>query len=194
MAPKKSATNSTIYQLKITLKYIRPPIWRRVQVLSTTTLHQLHLIIQATMGWYNCHLHSFSIAGIEYGQPQPDDDKKVPDSKSVKLSQVVAGEKFKFFYTYDIGDDWEHEILVEKHLPAVLNVQYPVFITGKRACPPEDCGGPWGYAELLEMLNDPENPEYVEKIEWLGKIFAPDIFDKNEVQQRLVSYEDLDHF
>jgi len=194
MAPKKSTTNSTIYQLKITLKYIRPPIWRRVQVLTTTTLHQLHLIIQAAMGWYNCHLHSFSIAGIEYGQPHPDDDLVVRDSKSVKLSQVVVGEKFKFFYTYDFGDSWEHEILVEKHLPAVSNVQYPVCTTGKRACPPEDCGGPWGYAELLEVLNDPEDPEYEEKMEWLGETFAPDTFNKDEVQQRLVNYKDLEHF
>jgi len=97
MPMKKSASNQTVYQLKITLKNIRPPIWRRVQLLSTTTLQQLHLIVQAVMGWDNYHMHSWTIAGIDYGQPQPEHDFNVRSEKTVKLSQVVVGEKFKFF-------------------------------------------------------------------------------------------------
>lgn len=187
MATKKSASNQTVYQLKITLKNIRPPIWRRIQVLSSTTLEQLHLIVQEVMGWDNYHMHSFSIAGIDYGQPQR--EFNVRSEKTVKLSQVVKGEKSKFFYTYDFGDSWEHEILVEKELPSTPDTNYPVCITGKRACPPEDCGGSWGYAELLEIISDPSHPEYEERMEWVGESFNPDTFDINEVNQRLREFQ-----
>jgi Plasmid pRiA4b ORF-3-like protein len=181
MPMKKSASNQTVYQLKITLKSIRPPIWRRVQLNSKTTLQQLHLIVQAVMGWDNYHMHSWTIAGIDYGQPQPEHDFNVRSEQSVKLSQVVLREKFKFFYTYDFGDSWEHEILVEKYLPAAPDVNYPVCLTGKRACPPEDCGGSWGYAELLSIITDPSHPEYEERMEWVGESFEPDIFNIDEV-------------
>ncbi len=185
MAPRKSTANQKIYQLKITLKNIRPPIWRRVQVESSTTLGQLHQIIQAVIGWYDSHLHQFSINGIDYGQPQPEYEFDVQDEKKVKLSQVVAGEKFKFLYTYDFGDDWEHEILVEKILPVVPDTRYPICLTGKRACPPEDCGGPWGYAELVEALQDTLHPEHEEKLEWVGEDFDPNAFALDEVNQQL---------
>ncbi len=187
MASKKSASNQTVYQLKITLKNIRPPIWRRIQVLSSTTLEQLHLIVQEVMGWDNYHMHSWTIAGIDYGQPQR--EFNVRSEKTVILRQVVKGEKSKFFYTYDFGDSWEHEILVEKELPSTPDTNYPVCITGKRACPPEDCGGSWGYAELLEIISDPSHPEYEERMEWVGESFNPDIFDLNEVNQRLREFQ-----
>jgi len=187
MATKKSASHQTVYQLKITLKDIRPPIWRRVQVLSSTTLQQLHLIVQEVMGWDNYHMHFFSIAGIDYGQSQPEFNVRSTDT--VKLSQVVKGEKSKFSYTYDFGDSWEHEILVEKELPSSPNTNYPVCITGKRACPPEDCGGSWGYAELLEIISDPSHPEYEERMQWVGESFNPDTFDINEVNQRLQEFK-----
>lgn len=189
MASRKSASHQTVYQLKITLKDIRPPIWRRIQVLSSTTLQQLHLIVQAAMGWDNYHMHSFSIAGIDYGQPQPEYDLNVRSEKTVILRQVVLGEKSKFSYTYDFGDSWEHEILLEKELPSTPDTNYPVCITGKRACPPEDCGGSWGYAELLSIITDPSHPEYEERIEWVGKSFNPDTFDINEVNQRLGEFK-----
>lgn len=192
MSAKKSSSTPTIYQLKISLKYIRPPIWRRVQVKSNITLEQLHLIIQAAMGWYNCHLHSWTIAGLEYGQPAPEYGAEVCDEKTVKLSKVVTSEKFKFAYTYDFGDCWEHEILVEKILPADHN-SYPICLTGKRACPPEDCGGPWGYAELLSILNDPENPEYEERMDWLDGNFSPNEFDLKETNSRLEDSNRLRH-
>jgi len=187
MATKKSASNQIVYQLKITLKNIRPPIWRRIQVLSSTTLEQLHLIVQEVMGWDNYHMHSFSIAGIDYGQPQR--EFNVRSEKTVTLRQVVKGEKSKFFYTYDFGDSWEHEILVEKELPSTPDTNYPVCITGKRACPPEDCGGSWGYAELLEIISDLSHPEYEERMEWVGESFNPDTFDLNEVNQRLREFQ-----
>jgi DNA invertase Pin-like site-specific DNA recombinase len=189
MASRKSASHQTVYQLKITLKNIRPPIWRRIQVLSPTTLQQLHLIVQEVMGWDNYHMHSWTIAGIDYGQPEPEYDFNVRSEKTVILRQVVKSEKFKFSYTYDFGDSWEHEILVEKELPSSPDTNYPVCVTGKRACPPEDCGGSWGYAELLEIITSPSHPEYEERMEWVGESFNPDTFDNNEVNQRLREFQ-----
>ncbi|HLP89604.1 MAG TPA: plasmid pRiA4b ORF-3 family protein [Nostocaceae cyanobacterium] len=185
MPPKKSPSTSTIYQLKISLKHIRPPIWRRIQVASNTTLEQLHSIIQVAMGWYNCHLHSWNIGGVEYGQPAPEYGIDVKNEKNVKLNQVVPGEKFKFLYTYDFGDDWEHQILVEKVLPADSKIKYPICITGKRACPPEDCGGAWGYAELLSIINNPDHPEYEERMDWLDESFDPNEFELEEINAGL---------
>ena len=181
MAPKKTASEQTVYQLKITLKGIRPPIWRRVQLDSKTTLQELHMIIQEAMGWDNYHLHTFTIGGDDYGEAE--DDLDVHSENNVKLSNVVAGEKFKFFYTYDFGDNWEHEIIVEKELPIAPNVLYPLCVKGKRACPPEDCGGPWGYEELLEILADPSHPEYEERMEWFDSDFDPDAFDIDKVNE-----------
>lgn len=184
MAPKKSTQN--IYQLKITLRQIKPPIWRRVLVESNTTLGQLHSIVQEAMGWDDYHLHSWNIYGMEYGVPDEDYNSDLHNEKNVKLSKLVgSSEKIKFYYTYDFGDSWEHEILVEKILASAPDTRYPVCVAGKRACPPEDCGGAWGYAELLTILNDTENPEYEEKMEWLEEEFEPEKFDLKEVNSRL---------
>ncbi|GJD22681.1 plasmid pRiA4b ORF-3 family protein [Rivularia sp. IAM M-261] len=186
MAPKKSTSTQEIYQIKITLKYIKPPIWRRVLVKSNTTLGQLHSIVQEAMGWDDYHLHSWNIGGVEYGVPDEDYDSHMQKEKNVKLSKLIgSSEKVKFSYTYDFGDSWEHEILVEKILPSAPDTRYPVCVAGKRACPPEDCGGAWGYAELLDILNDPENPEYEERMEWLEGEFEPEKFDLEEVNSRL---------
>jgi Plasmid pRiA4b ORF-3-like protein len=184
---KSSSSSGTIYQLKITLKGSRPPIWRRVQVLSTITLGQLHEIIQTSMGWTDSHLHQFKILGREYGRPQPEFDFYVLDESKTKLSQVVAGEKFKFVYEYDFGDGWDHDVLVEKVLPRLPDAQYPVCLTGKRACPPEDSGGVWGYAELLQTVQDPSSPDYEEQREWLGEDFDSEAFDLDDVNEALES-------
>ncbi|RUT03794.1 plasmid pRiA4b ORF-3 family protein [Dulcicalothrix desertica PCC 7102] len=186
MAPKKSTSTQTIYQLKITLKYTKPPIWRRVLVKNNTTLGQLHRTVQEAMGWDDYHLHSWNIGGMEYGIPHEDYDSDMGDEKNVKLSKLIgSSEKIKFYYTYDFGDSWEHEILVEKILPSAPDTRYPVCVTGKRACPPEDCGGAWGYAELLSTLNDPENAEYEERMEWLEGEFDPEKFDLKEINSKL---------
>lgn len=134
MAKKK---HQPIYQLKISLKGARPPIWRRVQVPGNITLGRLHEIIQVAMGWYNCHLHEFEVQGQAYGQPMPEYDFDVLNEIKIKLNQLVTQERFKFFYMYDMGDGWEHEILVEKILPPNPDTPYPVCIKGKRACPPK---------------------------------------------------------
>ena len=186
MATRKQA--QSIYQLKITLKDIRPPTWRRVQVPSDTTLGQLHWVIQLSMGWTNSHLHSFSIQDIEYGVPMPDlgfDEMDLRDEQSVKLSRLVSGEKFKFSYLYDFGDSWEHEVLVEKVFPTEPDVSYPVCIKAKRACPPEDCGGVWGYQEFLETVQDVEHPEHDEMLEWVGGFFDAEEAELGEINAQL---------
>ena len=184
-------SKTTVYQLKVTLRDIKPPIWRRLQVESSITLSQLHLIIQAAMGWYNCHLHSFTIGGIEYGKPEPNYGLELRDENKAKLGSLIKQEKAKFFYTYDFGDSWEHLILVEKILPKEPNITYPICIKAKRACPPEDCGGPWGYMEFLEAIQNPNHPEHESFLEWLGGSFDSEFYDLNEINQRLTELETL---
>lgn len=186
MAPRKKA--QTAYQIKITLRDIRPPIWRRVQVRGDATLGHLHWVIQFAMGWTNSHLHAFSIQGIEYSMLMPDlgfDDLDMHDEQPVKLSKVITGEKFKFFYTYDFGDSWEHEVLVEKVLTAKADTDYPTCIKAKRACPPEDCGGSWGYQEFLEAVKDASHPEHESMLEWVGGSFDPEEAELDEINALL---------
>ncbi len=180
----KPANTAEIYQLKITLKGSKPPIWRRIQVPSNINLSKLHLVFQEAMGWCNAHLHVFYIGGMQYGEPEPDQYSEINDEHTVKLNQVVD-EKAKFFYEYDFGDSWEHEIVVEKSLSLEAGVQYPICVTGKRACPPEDCGGIWGYAELLEAISDPNHPEHDDMVEWLEGEFDPEAFDVEVINRSL---------
>jgi len=181
--------NEVVYQLKVTLKESKPLIWRRLQVAGNVTLHRLHLILQDVMGWTNSHLYRFDIGGIEYSIPDPVEDAfnelHFVDSRRTKLSKVVPREKSRFTYEYDFGDSWEHEILTEKILRANLGAQYPVCLAGRRACPPEDCGGIWGYDELLETIRDPAHEEYESMMEWLGGSFDPEEVDINQVNRVL---------
>lgn len=185
MAPRKQAAPEAIYQIKVTLKRTRPPIWRRLQVRSDTRLSTLHEIIQRAMGWYDCHLHQFIVGGEYFGVPDPDDWAEVHDERRVRLNQLVTQEKRRFTYDYDFGDSWAHEILVEKILPPDPAVHYPICLAGKRACPPEDVGGTWGYAEFLEIISDPEHGEYDTWIEWIGGGFDPERFSADAVTARL---------
>ena len=198
MTPRKRAQAQSIYQLKITLKDCRPPIWRRVQVRSDATLAHLHWVIQFSMGWTNSHLHSFTIQGIEYGVPMPElgfDEMGLRDEQPVKLSKVIPGEKFKFSYLYDFGDSWEHDILVEKMLEADPEINYPICIKAQRACPPEDCGGGWGYRNFLEAIQDPDHPEHDELLEWVGGSFDPEDADFDEINPLLKRIpKDTTHF
>jgi tetratricopeptide (TPR) repeat protein len=175
-----------IYQLKVMLKGSKPPIWRRFQVPGNISLRKLHLILQEVMGWTNSHLYRFEIGGTEFGEPENESyGLEVKNSHRTKLIRVAPREKTKFTYEYDFGDSWEHEILVEKILQAEPGVRYPVCLAGKRACPPEDCGGIWGYAHLLEVIRDPAHEEHEEMMEWLGGQFDPEEFDLDRLNQRL---------
>lgn len=140
--PKTKET--TAYQLKITLKYIKPPIWRRVVVPASIKLDKLHNVIMIAMGWSNSHLHTFEAKGVIYSVPHPDWFEEVTDEAKVSLNQILQAEKQKFLHSYDFGDGWEHTIALEKIITGDATLTTPHCLAGKRACPPEDCGGiPW---------------------------------------------------
>ncbi|MEA3339902.1 MAG: plasmid pRiA4b ORF-3 family protein [Chloroflexota bacterium] len=186
MSAKKSA-NVSIYQIKITLRDSKPPIWRRIQVRSDATLGDMHHIIQEVMGWWDYHLHQFIVGETYYGPLHPGYDDFIDfDENEVQLSQIVAGEKFSFVYEYDFGDSWEHILLVEKVLPVEPDQRYPICLKGKRACPHEDVGGIWGYDTFLEAIQDPEHPEHEEYLEWAGGEFDPEAFDLDAVNAALL--------
>lgn len=183
--PVRQKQPTAIFQLKITLKETKPLIWRRVQTRADTTLEQLQHIIQIAMGWGGGHLHQFIVGETYYTHPEEAAELEAESTRSTKLNEVVAAAKDRFFYEYDFGDSWVHEIRVEKILPAEEGGRYPVCVAGARACPPEDCGGPWGYDELLKIRQNPKHPEYEERMEWLGEEFDPEAFDLEEVNQLL---------
>lgn len=191
MAASEQSMSEYVYQLKVTLNGSRPAIWRRFQVGGDTTLHRLHLILQVVMGWTNSHLYRFEIGGLQYGEPGPKIGfyrVQVKDSRRALLKTVASREKAKFIYEYDFGDSWKHEVVVERILPAGPETPYPVCLAGKRACPPEDCGGVWGYAELLEISHNPRHGKHAEVIEWPGEQFDPGKFDLDEVNQWLSGF------
>lgn len=175
----------SIYQLKITLRHIRPPIWRRVQVSSNITLARLHALIQTVMGWTDSHLHCFEANDVLYSLPDSVEDLNMKDSRRVRLAEVAPGEKAKIKYEYDFGDSWYHDIVVEKVLPPDPAFEHPVCLAGRRACPPEDVGGPGGFIRFLKVLADPDDPEHEEMLEWYGDDFDADAFDLDAINRGL---------
>lgn len=164
------------FQLKISLKGIRPPIWRRVVVPGYATLGKLHEIIQAAMGWEDYHLHEFIAAGTSFASKDADEFLPSKNERSYRLWDVVGEPKDRLRYVYDFGDYWEHDIVVEKVLPIDEVGRRATCIKGKRACPPEDVGGVYGYEHYLEAIQDPDHPEHGELREWRGD-FDPEAFD-----------------
>jgi len=175
IAPPKSSAGPTIISLKVTLRGLKPPIWRRLLVPGTMTLGDLHQAIQAAMGWEDCHLHAFDIGGRHYGDRQTVDD--VADENRLTINGVLKSGVARFGYTYDFGDNWKHAVAIEKTQKPSDGGFYPICVAGKRACPPEDCGGPWGYQEILDAQANPDHPDYAERIEWVDEDFTPDHFD-----------------
>ena len=181
-APKTGADES-IVSLKVTLKGTKQPVWRRLLVPGSMTLGALSKVILTAMGWDGDHLHAFNVDGRRYGDPAMTDH--VADENRVTLNGVVKSGVKRFGYDYDFGDGWEHIVAIEKTLAPVPGQAYPACVDGKRNCPPEDCGGVWGYAEILEMLADPAHPGREERLEWLGDEFDPEEFDAAIADARL---------
>ncbi len=202
-----------IHELKITLRDSKPPIWRRVAVPSDMRLSDLHYVIQIVMGWTNSHLHQFVVRNAK-PKPAADELRKlfqneqwdkieecmrrercisdtrfeledIEDEKKVKLSELAPEVKSKFIYEYDFGDGWNHNIEVVKIGPPNEGVKYPVCLAGKFACPPEDCGGIWGYYEKLEILKDPKHKDYKEILRWMGPGFDPERFNLEAINAEL---------
>src|SRR5262245_4072644 len=171
MAPRGP---TSIHQLKNTLTGIRPPVWRRLQVASSINLRRLHDVIQEAMGWTQSHLYRFEVEGVDFGEPVPDYDDDMRSARSTALRKIAPQPGPAFLYEYDFGDCWQHRIEVEKVLPPEPGVRYPRCIVGKRACPPEDVGGIWGYEAFLEAIRDPKQEEHEAMLEWVGGAFDPE--------------------
>jgi len=196
-APTTGATRDddltgTILQLKITLRGVtKPPVWRRLQVPAETRLDELHDVIQAAFGWWDCHLHVFEVGGESLGPVSDDFDLDLLDERDFTLGQIVAEAGDRVLYTYDFGDDWQHDIVIEKVLEPHDGVSYPALITAKGACPHEDCGGVWGYENLKAVLADPDDEEHDEMKEWAGlpetEAFDPAAVDEETIRARLVA-------
>jgi len=176
-----------LYQLFVRLDGIEPPIWRRLLVSKQTGLPRLHLILQDLMGWLDYHLHRFEIGdGVAFALPSIEDFSPLPiDYRLLTLDQIAPREGARFRYVYDYGDNWIHEITVENRRRPVPARRYPVVLEGRRATPPEDVGGPHGYQDLLEVLQDPEHEEHVRYRMWVGPRFDPEHFDVTAVNRRL---------
>ncbi len=175
-----------ILQLKITLLGIEPKIYRIVQVPATITLRNLHKVLQRVMEWENYHLYQFVKDRDSFGPKSRDFDMpEVQNDKSVPVADLLPKPRHKMLYEYDFGDGWLHEILLQKILPAEEGVRYPVCIEGKYAGPPEDSGGPPGYCDLLEALDDPAHEGHEVAKDWLGEDYDAEFFDLEEVNRRL---------
>lgn len=181
----------TIFQFKVAIKEITPPVWRRILIPSDATFYELHIAIQDSFGWEDYHLHEFYIGSAwdrnvpRICLPYPDDfglfDEKEPFNEGKTLLSTFFSEKHpKATYIYDLGDSWEHTIILEKFLDFDQEQAYPQVIAGKRACPWEDSGGTWGYQEKIEILKNKNHEYYQEIADWVG------IDDMDEL--------DLEHF
>ena len=188
-AAVKPTSAGPVYQIKVTLEDLEPAIWRRLLVPADITLEKLHRVLQVAMGWEDEHLHHFMVGKVIYESPHPYADTfGDPDTESAvtaRLCEVLPRVKAKMDYEYDFGDGWLHRIEVEKIVEQPVEEQVPSCLAGANACPPEDCGGPPGYVDLLEALRDPEHPEHESMFDWIGEEFDPVHFDVAAVTRAL---------
>ena len=182
---KRRRPPRTLFLLHVTLREVQPSIWRRVAVAGALSLADLHVVLQVVMGWDFKHLYSFTVGDCEYDDPQGDDrDSSSPDPRKTRLDSIGLEQGSTFLYTYDFGDEWKHQVAVEGIAPLQRFAPAVTLLGGERACPPEDCGGPQGYMQLLEALRHPEAPGTRERLEWLGG-FEPDALDLRRIARTL---------
>jgi hypothetical protein len=172
---------ATVHRLKVTLRGVKPPVWRRIEVPSTTKLTELSDLLEAAMGWLGGHLHAYEAQSVRYEIPDGDNDRlrERRDERKARLGDVLWAPKAKMRWDYDFGDGWQHDIVVEAIEAMSAQAEYPVCTGGARACPPEDCGGPRGYDSLLAALGDPAHELHEKLREWAPG-FDPEAFDVAE--------------
>jgi len=188
----ESTGSVSLYQLKITLIYSDPAIWRRVVVPANFKLDRLHQVIQRVMPWTDSHLHQFIVGRTCYGRPDPefaDKGSETLNEKHYTIADIAPGAKKKFIYEYDFGDGWEHEIVVEKVLPPDAGFKRVICLAGENACPPDDCGGIGGYYEMLKIIADPKHPDHGHMKEWLGGERDLARFDLDETNDALKRFK-----
>jgi Plasmid pRiA4b ORF-3-like protein len=179
-----------IYQLRIELLGVRPTIWRRILVPGSVKLHQLHAVLLWSIGWAGGHLHEFVIGHDHYGEPDPGFDTPPLVQREDRVTLAVAlGARKSFVYLYDFGDGWEHRVTVEKVLPPDPELKLPHCLDGANACPPEDVGGPPGYADFLEAIHDPAHEEHESMLEWCGGSFDPTAFRPDDINAALRQFK-----
>ncbi len=172
-----------LYQVRVSLRGFDPPIWRRVLVPSDVSLHKLHAVLQAAMGWEDYHLYRFEVGDTEYGE-SAGGELGFRSAGRAKLGGIAeAGDSF--LYEYDFGDGWLHDLVIEAEVGPEPEQRYPACVDGARACPPEDCGGVPGYEELLQVLADPDHGDYEDMFAWVGDGFDPEKFDLAAANKRL---------
>jgi hypothetical protein len=186
MSPREP---TRIYQIKITLNATRPPVWRQVLVSEKANLLDLHDVIQSVMPWEDYHLHEFIIGATHYGDPQSEEGESsgILDELDYTLKELQLTEGDSIQYQYDIGDGWTHTLQVEKIIALEKGMRLPACTGGGRACPPEDVGGPEGYADFLEAISNPQNEEHDDLLDWAGGEFDPEEFDLEDADARLRS-------
>jgi hypothetical protein len=181
--PKESAE---FCQLRIALRWTKPEVWRRLIVPMNANLGWVHAVIQTAMGWTNSHLHMFRSGGTVISDPRFEldsfeGDPPVMDEGKTKLSELLADQSEEIIYEYDLGDSWIHLITVEEVSdPASAVVGRAVCVGGARACPPEDCGGPPGYENLLKALKNRKHPDHKSLKDWLGRPFDAEAFSVDD--------------
>ena len=181
-----------IIQLRVFIHELKPVIWRRLRVEKETTLFELHHIIQIAFGWQNYHLFEFEHHGFIFGEINavvPEANENLIDSRTTSLESLFVDTRELLRYTYDFGDNWLHYVVVERFIPREKNGVYPYCMSGKNACPPEDCGGIKGYDNLLKALTNKQHPEYQEYKNWVGKGFSPDKFELEKVNNQLLQLD-----
>ena len=175
------------WQIRIELRRIRPPVWRRVLVSEKATLPRLHEVIQDAFGWLDYHLHEFIVHGVRYGDPENDEygELDLQDEALARLRSLGLQEGERFEYVYDFGDNWKHSLWLEKVLTVDKSTRLPACLGGARSCPPEDVGGVGGYAEFLDAIADSAHPQHGQYLTWAGGAFDPEAFDLGEADRRL---------
>ena len=179
-----TAPGQSVFQLRVTLDEVVPTVWRRLLVPGGVRLGRLHGMLQAAMGWTDSHLHSFTIGEQLFGSHFDDYPDEELNEKDVTVTRAIGGHR-RFFYEYDFGDSWQHEVVVEDHTRLPWGLRYAVCLDGQNACPPEDCGGPGGYAGLLEVLADAGHEDHERLTMWVGGPFDPSAFDLGAVNADL---------
>ena len=185
---RQPAADDSVHRLKIALRDVKPQVWRRIEVSSATKLPTLSRILLAAMGWSDTHLHEFIADGVHYGTDDPDFPSGVRSERNRTLSDIAPLKGDRFDFHYDFGDDWRHRVTVEAVTPLEGDATAPHCIAGARACPPEDCGGPGGYDDLLAALADPSHDEHESLTTWVGGSFDPTEFDLRSVNAHLAYF------
>jgi hypothetical protein len=170
--------------LRIELERIEPLIWRRVGVRTAMNLKAFHCVIQAVMGWLDCHLWEFTANERKYGMLVPNDpvwNERITNVAGAKLSGLLTVGVREIGYVYDMGDNWQHRIIVEKFKAAEPGVLYPQFLGGERRCPPEDCGGIPGYYEFLNNIASKQSKRRKAALDWYGAPYDPEEMGEQQI-------------